>query len=201
MFIQIQNECRDHVGQEEDKLRKGLQQALTQESSLYRDQLHQTVKRHACQEEHADELSTQELAQLRMVVAEQEDAMMRLQVDSTHALSRQREDQAHKRRALFHDLDSAIRDKDETVYALQRELTKHKEHTFLELEAARLEAERLVDRSRRVFADGPSSQLHATPVEKKTMVSGSCCPESNPLSRTFSWCFCRQSECASAEQR
>ena len=39
----IQDECQDRVGQEEDKLRKGLQKALTQKSSMYRDQLpHQT---------------------------------------------------------------------------------------------------------------------------------------------------------------
>ena len=59
----------------------------------------------------------------------------------------------------------------ETVHALQRELTNHKEDTFLELEAARLEAERLADRSSHVFADGPSTQLYATPVEKKTIVN------------------------------
>ena len=70
----------------------------------------------------------------RTVVAEQEDAMMHLEADSTHALSRQHEEQAHKQHALFHEFDSAIRDKDETVHALQRELTNHKEHAFLELE-------------------------------------------------------------------
>ena len=53
---------------------------------------------------------------------------------------------------------------------LQRELTNHKEHAFLELQAARLEAEWLADTSRRVF-DGPSTQPYATPVEKKTMVN------------------------------
>ena len=37
-----QDECRDHVGQEEDKMRKELQHALTQESSMCRDQLQQT---------------------------------------------------------------------------------------------------------------------------------------------------------------
>ena len=54
----IQNECRDHVGQEEDQLRKELQQALTQESSMYRDRLHQALQHHACRENYADELST-----------------------------------------------------------------------------------------------------------------------------------------------
>ena len=54
----IQDQCPDHVGQEEDKLRKEFQQALAQESSVYRDQLHQSLKHHACQEEYADQLST-----------------------------------------------------------------------------------------------------------------------------------------------
>ena len=58
-----------------------------------------------------------ELAKARMVVAEKEDAMMRLEADSTHALSHQYEKHAHKQHALFHEFDKAIRDKD----ALQRE--------------------------------------------------------------------------------
>ena len=56
----IQDECRDHIEKEEDKLHQALQQALTQESSVRRDQLQQALRRHACQEEHADELSTRE---------------------------------------------------------------------------------------------------------------------------------------------
>ena len=74
---------------------------------MYRNQLHQTIKHHACQEEHADELSTRELAQLCMVEAE----MMRLEADSTQGLSHQREEHAPKQHALFHEFDSAIRDK------------------------------------------------------------------------------------------
>ena len=35
----LQDECRDHVGQEEHELRKELQQALNQESNMCRDQL------------------------------------------------------------------------------------------------------------------------------------------------------------------
>ena len=135
---------------------------------MYRDQLHQALlKDHACQE-HTDALSTRELAQLHMVVAEEEDAMTRLEADSTHALSRQHEEHVHKQRALFHVFDSTIRDKGKTVFALHRELTNHREHNLLELEAAQLEAERLADMSRHVFSDGPSTQPYATPVEVKT---------------------------------
>ena len=119
----------------------------------------------------ADQLSRRELAQLRMVVAELEDAMMFLEADSTQALCPQHEEHAHKQHASFHELDCVIRDKDETVHALQRELTNHKHHTFQEVEAAQLEAERLADRSRQAFADGPSTQPYAAPIEKKTMMS------------------------------
>ena len=35
----LQDECRDHVGQEEDKMRKELQHALTQVSSMCHNQL------------------------------------------------------------------------------------------------------------------------------------------------------------------
>ena len=41
---------------EEDKLRKELQQALTQESSICRDQLHQASRHQVCQEEYANEV-------------------------------------------------------------------------------------------------------------------------------------------------
>ena len=47
----LQDECRDHVGQEEDKMRKELQHALTQESSVCQDHLQQALRHHACQEE------------------------------------------------------------------------------------------------------------------------------------------------------
>ena len=33
----LQNECRDHAGQEEDRLHKELQQALNQKSNMCRD--------------------------------------------------------------------------------------------------------------------------------------------------------------------
>ena len=47
----LQDECREHGGQEEDKMRKELQHALTQESSVCQDQLQQALKHHVCQEE------------------------------------------------------------------------------------------------------------------------------------------------------
>ena len=84
---------------------------------MCRDQLHQTLQRHVFQEEYADQLFTKELTQLRMVVAEQEDAMARLETDSTNALPCQHEEHAHKQQ--FHEFNSAIKHKDEAVHALQ----------------------------------------------------------------------------------
>ena len=40
----LQDACRDHVGQEEDKMRKALQHALTQESSMCHDQLQRALR-------------------------------------------------------------------------------------------------------------------------------------------------------------
>ena len=39
----LQDECREHVGQEEDKMRKELQHALTQESSVCQVQLQRAL--------------------------------------------------------------------------------------------------------------------------------------------------------------
>ena len=43
----LQDECQDHVGQEEDKMRKELQHALAQESNMCRDQPQQALRHHA----------------------------------------------------------------------------------------------------------------------------------------------------------
>ena len=54
----LQDERRERVGQEEDKMRKELQHVLTQESSIGRDQLQQALRQQVCQEEYADAEST-----------------------------------------------------------------------------------------------------------------------------------------------
>ena len=65
----LQDECREHVGQEENKMRQELQHALTQESGVCQDQLQQALRRHVCQEEYADVESHQEMDQLRHLIA------------------------------------------------------------------------------------------------------------------------------------
>ena len=78
----LQDECRDHVGQEEDKMRKELQHALAQESSVRQDHLQQALRHHACQEEYADAAAHQEMEQLKQLVAEQAEAMKRFESQS-----------------------------------------------------------------------------------------------------------------------
>ena len=64
----LQDECQDHVGQEEDKMRKELQHALTQESIVCQDQLQQALRHRARQEECADAAAYQETEQLRQLI-------------------------------------------------------------------------------------------------------------------------------------
>ena len=163
----LQDECRDHVRQEEDKLRKELQQALTQESSMCRDQLHQTLRQQIYQEEYADEITTREIDQLRLKVTEQE-----------HAFPHQQEEYAHKQHTLFHEFDGALKDRDFAVQTLKQKLANHKEQTLVELEQAYQDIERMAHVQRPVYADGLSTQPYAAPVEKKTRIPP---PQRDPI--------------------
>ena len=101
------------------------------------------------------------------MVAEQEDAMVRLEATSQHAFFRQSEEYAHKQQALFDEFDGAVKDKDAAVCPLKKELVNQKEQALTELEQARLDAERVASVPRPVFADGLSTQPSATPAEKR----------------------------------
>ena len=91
----LQDECRDHVGQEEDKMRKGAQHALTQESSVCQDQLQQALRHHACQEEYADTAAHQEMEQLRQLTAQQAEATKRFESQSQQYVAQQRDEWTH----------------------------------------------------------------------------------------------------------
>ena len=174
--------CRTGGG----KLPNELQQALTYESSMCRDQLHQTLRHQVCQEEYADELSTRETNQLSCVVVEQK-----------NVFPRQYEKYAHKQQTLFHEFDSAIKDKVETVQALKHELAKQKEQTLTELEQARQDVERMANIARPAFADGFSAQPYATPIEKKTIHAVAAVAHAVPDPAhfpAFFRCFRQQSE-------
>ena len=76
----LQDECRDHVGQEEGKMRKELQHALIKNPvcvcvCVCQDQLQQALRHHACQEEYADTAAHQEMEQLRQLTSQQAEAM------------------------------------------------------------------------------------------------------------------------------
>ena len=60
MFMLYRTCVETMLDTEEDKLGKELQQALTHESSMCRNQLHQTLRHQICQEEYADEVSARE---------------------------------------------------------------------------------------------------------------------------------------------
>ena len=115
----LQNECREHVGQEEDKMRKELQHALTQESSVCQDQLQQTLRQHVCQEEDADAASHPEMEQLRQLIAQQADAMKRFESQSQQFVAQQQEEWTHKEHTRFQQFDGVIRDKEEVIRSLR----------------------------------------------------------------------------------
>ena len=82
----LQDECREHVGQEADKMRKALQHALTRESSICHDQ-QQALRQQVCQEQYADAESTREMNQLRQLMAAQAEAMQRFEAHSQQFVS------------------------------------------------------------------------------------------------------------------
>ena len=69
-----------------------LQYALTQESSVCQDQLQQALRRHVCQEEYADAESHQEMDQLRQLIAQQAEAMKRLESHSQQFATQRQEE-------------------------------------------------------------------------------------------------------------
>ena len=88
----LQDECREHVGQEEDKMRKELQHALTQESSVCHDQLQQALRHHTCQEEYADAAAHQEMEQLKQLISQQAEAMKRFESQSQQYVTQQHDE-------------------------------------------------------------------------------------------------------------
>ena len=164
----LQDECRDRVGQEEDKMRKGLQHALAQESTICQDQLQQALRQQVCQEEYADAESTREMNQLRQLIADQAEATKRFESHSQQFVSQQHEEYAHKQHAQFQKFDGVIRDKDEVIQSLRQELANNKERHLQELDQALQDAERRAQQSNPIFA-AASTQPYATPVEKKTL--------------------------------
>ena len=123
----LRDECRDHVGQEEDKMHKELQHALTQETSVCQDQLQHALRHHVCQEEYADAAAHQEMEQLPQLIAQQAEAMKRFESQSQQFVTQQQEEWTHKQRTQFQQFDGVIRDKDESTQSSKQELANNQE--------------------------------------------------------------------------
>ena len=175
----LQDECREHVGQEEDKMRKELQHALTQESSVCHDQLQQALKHQVCQEEYADAAAHQEMEQLKQLISQQAEAMKRFESQSQQYVTQQHDEWTQKQHTQFQKFDGVTRDKDEVVQSLRQELANNKEHHLQELDQALRDAERRAQQSTPVFA-GTSAQSYATPVEKQTLTAVAAVAHAEP---------------------
>ena len=178
--MHFQDECREHVGQEEDKMRKELQHALTQESSVCHDQLQQALRHHVCQEEYADAAAHQEMEQLKQLISQQAEAMKRFESQSQQYVTQQHDEWTQKQHTQFQKFDGVIRDKDEVIQSLRQELANNKEHHLQELDQALRDAERRAQQSTPVFA-GTSTQPYATPVEKKTLTAVAAVAHAEPV--------------------
>ena len=157
----LQDQCREHVGNEESKLRKELTNALTHESQVCRDN---------------EVLSHEEVAQLRGLVAAQQEELRSIHGDCAELQRRSASTEAelqrrstHEEHALYQRFDDAIKEKDAPgpclaarTFALAREA---KNSTGSRLFCSR------TSRSFDVFAEGASTVRFATPVEKVTTVA------------------------------
>ena len=158
----LQDECRAHVGQEESKLRNELTHALTHESQVCKD---------------SEALSHQEVAQLRGLVAAQQEELRSIHLDCAELQRKSAMTEAklqrrstHKEHALYQHFDDAIKEKDAQVHALQHELSRLEEKQWIQLEAECFEAERRAA-STPVFAEGSPTVRFAAPVEKVATVA------------------------------
>ena len=118
---------------------------MTHESQVCRDQ---------------EVLSHQEVAQLRGLVAVQQEELRsihqdcaELQCKSAQTEVELRLTSAHEEHALYQHFDDKIKEKDVQVHALQHELSRLQEKQRIQLEADCFEAERLAA-STPVFAEG-----------------------------------------------
>ena len=73
-------------------MRKELQHALTQESSVCQDQLQQALRHHACQEEYADAAAHHEMEQLCQLITQQAEAMKRFESQSQQHVTQQHDE-------------------------------------------------------------------------------------------------------------
>ena len=149
-------------------MRKELTSALTHESQVCRD---------------SEVLSHQEVAQLRGLVAAQQEELRSIHLDCAELQRRSAATEAelqrkstHEEHALYQHFDDAIKERDVQVHALQHELSRLQEKQRVELEAECFEAERRAA-SIPVFAEGASTVRFATPVDKLPTVANFHSPD------------------------
>ena len=176
----LQDECREHVGQEEDKMRKELQRALTQESSVCHDELQQALRHHVSQEEYADAAAHQEMAQLRQLTSQQVETMKRFESQSQQYVTQQHDEWTQKQHAQFQKFDGVIHDKDEVIQSLRQELANTKERRLQELDQALQDAQRRAQQALPV-CEGTSTQPYAAPADKKTHVAVAAVAHAEPV--------------------
>ena len=179
----LQDEGREHVGQEEDKMRKELQHALTQESSVCvcvcHDQLQQALRHHMFQEEYADAAAHQEMEQLKQLISQQAEAMKRFESQSQQYVTQQHDEWTQKQHDQFQKFDGVIRDKDGVIQSVRQGLANNKEHHLQQLDQALQDAQRRAQQGTPVFA-GTSTQPYATLVEKKTHIAVAAVAHAEP---------------------
>ena len=77
-------------------MRKELQHALTQESSVCHDQLQQALRHHVSQEEYADAAAHQEMEQLKQLILQQAEAMKRFESQPQQYVTQQHDEWTQK---------------------------------------------------------------------------------------------------------
>ena len=102
----LQDECREHVGQEESKLRNELANALTHESQVRRDRGLVAARQEELRSIH-------HCAELQRKSASTEAELQRKSAQEEHA--------------LYQHFDDAIKEKDAQVHALQHEISRLQE--------------------------------------------------------------------------
>ena len=181
-------------------MRKELQHALTQESSVCHDELQHALRHRVSQEEYADAdaAAHQEMAQLRQLISQQVETMKRFESQSQQYVTQQHDEWTQKQHAQFQKFDGVIRDKDEVIQSLRQELANNREHHLQELDQALQDEQRRAQQATPMFA-GASTQPYATPVDKKTHVAVAAVAHAEAVPayhspRTFPRCISRQRE-------
>ena len=181
--VRTRSESEDFVRAElgaierfEDRMQRQYSGELQKHVHVLQDECHALTHESQVCKDH-EVLSHQEVAQLRGLVAAQQEELRSIHQDCadlqrknvTTEAELQRKN-AHEEHALYQHFDNTIKEKDAQVHALQHELSRLQAKQRTQLEAERFEAARRAA-STPVFAARPSTVRFATPVEKVPTVA------------------------------